>query len=181
MLYRADGVAGEEARRENQTLAGLDAILTGHLAQATPIGDDPIFKPGGYTGKGQNKPRGKERPAGAKSTHELVDMSRVFLDEFEDVAMLLRTHRVDDDGDPPWSAERLAQYKAAARRFLDVTRRMADLEWSRMDHFWFASHNESRLLSTEEGREVYRRELANAPIVTDGKDHPRWPWRSQHT
>ena len=49
------------------TLAGRDAVLAGDLKQANPIGDDPLYKAGDYTGKGQNKPKGSDgNPPGAK-------------------------------------------------------------------------------------------------------------------
>ena len=37
-----------DAEREDtgKSLGGLDAVLSGHLAQAAPIGDDPVYKPG---------------------------------------------------------------------------------------------------------------------------------------
>ena len=37
-------------------LAGMDALFEGHLAQAAPIGDEPLYQPGRYKGKGLNKP-----------------------------------------------------------------------------------------------------------------------------
>ena len=48
--------------------------------------------------------------------------------------MLLRTHRLDADGDSSWPEERRRIYKAEADKFLQVTRRLADLEWTREDH-----------------------------------------------
>ena len=93
VLYRAREVdPGTDA-----SLAGLDCIAAGHAAQATPIGDDPLFKPGGYTGKSTNRApdnyRGKVAPP---STTELVDDAKLFLAEFEDVVALLETHRVEE-------------------------------------------------------------------------------------
>ena len=122
ILFRVRDAQPEDSRG---SLFGLDVIKAGHLAQAAPIGDDPVYKSGPYTGKGLNTPpkgySGKEPP-----TYEsFLRDARVFL---EDVAMLMETHRVDEAGDPSWSAERLAQYQRDAKTFLEVTRRIADLE-----------------------------------------------------
>ena len=91
------------------TLFGPDCILAGHLAQAPPIGDDPVYKTGAYKGKGLNLPpkgyTGPEPP----SLADLVDRARVFLSEFDDVVELLETHRVDEEGCKDWTPERLAQ------------------------------------------------------------------------
>ena len=140
-------------------LAGMDALFAGHLAQAAQIGDEPLYQPGRYKGKGLNKPpdnyRGEKE--GHKSLAELVEDARLFLSEFDDVAMLRNTHRVDDSGDPSWSPEVKAQYKQRADRFLEVTRKMADLEWTRGDHAWLAQRNKRALLASPDGRAMYAR------------------------
>ena len=125
MLFRAR-VA--EDPLSGLSLGGLDVILAGHLAQAAPIGDDPLYKPGAYKGKGLNKPPDNYRGPEPKTLAEFVSDARLFVQEFDDVAMLLNTHRVDENGDETWSAERREAYKANAQKFLEVTRRMADLE-----------------------------------------------------
>ena len=61
---------------------------------------------------------------------EFVQDARLFFEEVDDVALLLNTHRVDEDGDGTWSPERRERYKRDAQEFLEVTRRMADLEWT---------------------------------------------------
>ena len=165
VLYRAQEVA--EPCGAQETLAGIDVILSGHLAQAPPIGDEPIYKTGAYTGKALNKPPTGDSGPGAKSHADFVAMSQLFLQEFEDVAMLLRTHRVDDTGDVNWTRERRAQYKADADRFLEVTSRMADLEWTRDDHAWLAKRNLSSLLTTHLGRETVHREFEDAILLMD--------------
>ena len=141
-LYRAREVAPGVAG----SLAGLGCILAGHLAQATPIGDDPVFKPGGYTGKSTNRPPENYRGPDPPTTKELVERANLFLREFEDVVMLLETHRVDEGGDPSWSDDRRTQYQRDAKRFLEVTRRMADLGWTREDWRFLARRNASALL-----------------------------------
>ena len=93
--------------------------------------------------------------------------ARVFLSEFDDVVALLETHRVDEEGSKAWSPERLARYQADAKEFLAVTRRMADLEWSRADWEFLARRNASRLLATAEGRKVYDEEFKDAPLLMD--------------
>ena len=83
---------------------------------------------------------------------EFVNDARLFVQGFEDVALLLNTHRVDEDGDETWPAERREAYKGNAQKFLEVTRRMADLEWTRQDWQFLAKRNKRTLLSTAEGR-----------------------------
>ena len=73
------------------TLGGRDAALAGDPKQASPIADDPLFRTGAYTGKGQNKPRGAERtPDDAWSTHRLATVGMDVRDSFEDVCLLRR-------------------------------------------------------------------------------------------
>ena len=163
VLYRAREVAPGAAA----SLGGLDCIKAGHLAQAAPIGDDPVFKPGGYSGKSTNRAPEGYRVKEPPTTKALMDDANLFLTEFEDVVMLLETHRVDEDGEPGWSEERLAQYRQDAKRFLEVTRRMADLEWTREDWRFLARRNASALLSTAEGRAEYEREFKDAPLLMD--------------
>ena len=100
---------------------------------------------------------------------DFVSDARLFLQEFEDVALLLNTHRVDEDGDETWSAERREAYKAHAQKFLEVTRRMADLEWTRQDWQFLAKRNKRALLSTAEGRATYDREFKDAPLLFNGE------------
>jgi len=62
------GAGGEE-----MFLAGKDVVLSGDPKQAAPLGDEPMWRDGEYTKKGQNKPKDSEGvPPGAKSTKELV-------------------------------------------------------------------------------------------------------------
>ena len=86
-------------------LAGMDALFAGHLAQAAPICDEPLYQPGRY--KGLNKPPDnyRGRKEGHKSLAELVEDARLFLSEFDDVAMLRNTHR--DVTDPAPSSQKV--------------------------------------------------------------------------
>ena len=65
VLYRAAEVS--DLGPSQVTLAGMDAILAGHFAQAPPIGDEPLFKQGAYAGKALNKPSKREAAPDAKS------------------------------------------------------------------------------------------------------------------
>ena len=96
ILFRARDAQPEDARG---SLFGLDVIKAGHLAQAAPIGDDPVYKSRPYTGKGLNKPPSKYSGRLPPSYESFVQDARLFLEEFEDVAMFLETHRVDEEGD----------------------------------------------------------------------------------
>ena len=58
------------------------------------------------------------------------------MNEFEDVALLRQVWRLDD-GNDTMSAEERSAYRADADKFLQVLRRMADLEWTREDHAAF--------------------------------------------
>ena len=68
-----------------------------------------------------------------------------------------------------WSVGRRERYRLDAQRFLAVTRRMADLEWTREDWRWLSTRNARSLLTTEEGRAVYERDFRDAPLLMDGK------------
>ena len=89
---------------EDAFLAGRDTVLGGDPKQANPIGDDPMYKEGAYTGQGQNKPRGSDRtPSDAWSTHKLVNMGMAVRNSFDDVVLLRQVHRYVDEkaGIPP--------------------------------------------------------------------------------
>ena len=49
-------------------LGGRDTVLAGDPKQAPPIGDEPCYKEGAYTGKGQNKPKGGDRTTRGRRT-----------------------------------------------------------------------------------------------------------------
>ena len=74
----------ERARRKIRpvvlSLGGLDVILAGHLAQAAPIGDDPLYKPGAYKGKGLNKFWGNYRGTEPKTLADFVSDASLFLE-----------------------------------------------------------------------------------------------------
>ena len=79
-------------------MGGLDVMLSGHGAQATPIGDDSLFKVGPYTGKGRNQPtHGGDRTAPTPAA--LSKDTELFMNEFEDVALLRQIWRLDDGND----------------------------------------------------------------------------------
>ena len=169
VLCAQDKATKNFASAGTQWMAGKDVIMAGHLAQAQPIGDDPVFKTGPYTGKGLNRPpKGRDVPE-APDLKTLSEAGRLFLDEFEDVSILRATHRVDLEGEKHWSGERKARYGQDAQRFLEVTRRMADLEWDRDNWRRFSKRNKRNLLSTAEGRAEYEREFANALLLMDVK------------
>ena len=162
-LPSAAGKVGEDA-----TLAGRDAVLAGDPKQASPIGDESMFREGDYAGKGQNKPRGSDQtPSDAWTTRKLVRMGMSVRNSFEDVVLLRQVHRhVDDNEDLP--AERREDYRRDATRFLDVTRGMADCTWTQADHAWLSRRNRSALQQTREGRDDLR-EFDAAPLLMDGR------------
>ena len=89
------------------------------------------------------------------------------MNEFEDVALLRQIWRLDD-GNDNMSAEERSRYRAEGDKFLEILRRMADLEWTPEDHAWLQRRNRSVLEATERGRE----ELAAfdyAPLLMDGR------------
>jgi PIF1 helicase. len=153
---------------EDACLAGRDTVLAGDPKQANPIGDDPMYREGDYAGKGQNKPRGSDRtPSDAWSTHKLVRMGMLLRNSFEDVALLRQVHRFSDESTdlPP---EKREEYRAAAVKFLEVTRGMADCTWEQQEHAWLSRRNRSVLQQTQEGRQELRK-FDNAPLLMDGR------------
>ena len=167
-LLRARDVFGSKpaAFRRDVSMGGLDVILCGHGAQAPPIGDDSLFKVGPYTGQGRNQPKHGEDPT-APTTAALSDAAELFMNEFQDVALLRKIWRLDD-GNDTMSAEERSAYRAEGDKFLEVLRRIADLEWTPEDHAWLTQRCRSVLERTERGRE----ELAafdHAPLLMDGR------------
>ena len=87
--------------------------------------------------------------------------------EFEDVALLRSVWRIDDGNDSMTPAERSA-YRSEADKFLSVTSRMAELEWTQHNHSWLAKRNRSALMATEEGRRELE-QFDGAPLLMDGR------------
>ena len=102
---------------EEQYLCGRDAVLSGDPKQCPPIGDEPLYRVGDYSGRAQNKPAGSERtPSNAWNTGRLVVNGMGVRDSFEDVAFLRQVHRyVDEKADVP--SDRREEYKKDATRF----------------------------------------------------------------
>ena len=62
------GVRGEEIH-----FGDKDVVLAGDPKQAAPLGDEPMWREGEYTGTGMNKPAGSAgTPAGAKTIKQFV-------------------------------------------------------------------------------------------------------------
>ena len=164
-------------RRVLTTLVGRDTVLSGDLRQANPLGDDPFYTMGAYTGKGQNKPKGADRtPDNAWTMARLAVNGQAVRDSFEDVCVLRQVHRyVEERSD--LSPECQEQFKQDAIRFLKVTRAMADCDpenFTKLDHAWLSRRNRSFLQQTPEGREELRKfdGVASgkpAPLLMDGR------------
>ena len=134
------------------SMGGLEVVMTGDPAQIKPIGDERMWKPGKYKGKAKNKRRSDaDAPVDARSVESFVDMCQLFREEFEDVVILQKVHRSLDAGAGGGSLSE--QDAAEQQRFLEVTGRMADLEWTREDHAWLSQRNRSVMKLTEKGRE----------------------------
>ena len=78
VLYRARDAAPDSS--QGLSLFGLDCILAGHLAQAAPIGDDPLYYTGKCKGEGLNKPKDDYKGKWPPSLATLVDEARTFCD-----------------------------------------------------------------------------------------------------
>ncbi|HIE69732.1 MAG TPA: hypothetical protein EYP98_05930, partial [Planctomycetes bacterium] len=160
-----------EARRrggEDSYLGGRNVVLAGDPKQANPIGDDPLYREGEYSGKGQNKPRGSaETPGDAWPTKKLVRMGMQARNTFQDVVLLRQVHRYVEENDeiPP---EKKQEYREAASKFLTVTRGMADCTWTQSEHAWLSRRNRAVLQQTPEGRAELRKFDA-APLLMDGR------------
>ena len=168
-----DTLKGDEKQAVNREgaaayLLGRDAVLAGDMKQAPPIGDDPLYRFGAYSGKGLNKPRGAaDTPTNAWSASRLHTVGADVRDTFEDVAFLRQVHRYED-ARPDLSPDMQQLYRRDAERFLKVTRGMAECTWSAMDHAWLARRNRSALQQTQEGRAELKR-FEDAPILMDGR------------
>ena len=168
--YRASEALGHRSknmRGHHVSMGGLDVVLAGHSAQARPIGDDPLYKMGTYSGKGLNKPPKGEKDSAAPSCKSLVERGCLLRDEFQDVALLRSVWRIDDGHDGMTEAERSA-YRSEADQFLSVTGRIAELEWTQQDHAWLAKRNRNSLLATEDGRREVD-QFNDAPLLMDGR------------
>ena len=85
MLFRARNVLGSApaAFGRDVSMGGLDVILSGHGAQAQPIGQDSLGKVGPYTGKATNQPKDGFDPT-APTAQDLSNDAELFMKEFED-------------------------------------------------------------------------------------------------
>ena len=143
-----------------------DFVLCGDPKQCPPIGDEPIYQNGEYSGKSENKPRDAQGvPAGAWSAKKLVRMGMEVRDSCEDTVILRKVHRYQDfdESIPP---EKRALYAADAEKFLACTRGMVDCTWSRGQRDWLAGRNRSVLQQTADGRAQLQR-VERAPLLLD--------------
>ena len=143
-------------------------VLAGDPKQAPPIGDDPLYRDGAYTGRGKNlPPRQQEAPTNAWSMAKFHTVGNGLLREFEDVVRLRKVHRYAEERENV-AAEDREEFQRDARRFLDVTRGMADCTWKPEDHQWLSRRNKTRLAQTVKGREQLKR-FRDAPLLMDGR------------
>ena len=168
--FKVRDVLGDVQDRygEDAFLGGRDAVLAGDPKQCQPIGDEPMYKEGDYTGKGKNRPRGSDgTPPGAWSAHKLVRMGMASRNKFDDVVLLREVHRYEDTNDEV-PVEKREEYRKDAEEFLRVTRGMADCTWTPAQHAWLTRRNRSVLQQSAEGREQLRKFEA-APLLMDGR------------
>ena len=164
LVYRAREVF-EDPRGE--PFPDRDFVMAGDPKQAQPVGDEPMYKPGAYTGSDLNKPRKKQAPKGTPTAASLVDSGMLFRKSFDDVVLLREVHRVDI-GDPSIIKKNMAAYAAEAERFLEVITKMADCEWDLEDYKFLQARNKSFLRRTPEGRRILE-DFEGAPLLVDGK------------
>ena len=101
-----------------------------------------------------------------RSVQQLVHCSSLFHAQFQDVVILQEVHRADRGGPDLSDAER-QQYVQDLHRFLEVTSKMAECEWTAADRNWLARRCRSNLVRTAEGRADVAR-FENAPLLMDG-------------
>ena len=112
-------------------MGNKDLVLCGDPKQCPPIGDDPMYRNGECSGRGENKPSGaQDVPPGAWSAKRLVRVGLLLRDSCQDVVILRKVHRYQDydESVPP---ENRALYADEAVKFLAATRGMADCTWRR--------------------------------------------------
>ena len=69
------------------------------------------------------------------------------LNTFKDAVYLRQVHRyVEEKAEVP--LERREEYKKDAKRFLEVTRGMADCKWNQDDYAWLRKRNRTLLQQT---------------------------------
>ena len=168
--FRAEQLLGQvcDAEGRERYLGGKDCVLAGDPKQCQPVGDDALYTEGAYSGKGKNMPKGaSSRPAGAWSPQKFHHHSHEIMRTFQDVSVLRQVHRYEDENaDIP--EEKKAAYRKDAKRFLEVTRGMADCTWEERDHAWLSARNRSVLQQTEEGRRELEK-FKDAPLLMDGR------------
>ena len=100
--------------------------MAGDPKQAPPIIDEPMYREGEYEGRGGSKPKGSDAtPSGAWSAKSLVRNGMAARNTFQDAVYLRQVHRyVEEKAELP--PEMREEYKKDAKRFLEVTRGMAD-------------------------------------------------------
>jgi len=151
-----------------KSMGGKDVVLAGDAKQAAPIGDEPMFRVGAYRGKGLNKPRRGEAAEDAPTLPELTRQGELFREEFQDVVILRKVHRIDKSASSGMDAASAARFEEDADEFLTVTNGMANCTWTPRDHAWLALRNRSALAKTQEGQKELE-EFTEAPLLMDGK------------
>ena len=156
IVSRVRDLLGDGSGPPGTTLGGQDLLMMGDDKQCVPIGDEPQFQEGGYTGRRKGVEDGPN--------------------ECKDVVILRTVHRLDD-GDVGMAEDVRAAYRADGEKFVRVVGRLADCTWKVEEHAWLSQRNRSRLMRTEAGRRQLAEEFDDptrpAVLLMDGRARNR--------
>ena len=134
----------------DRTLGGVSCVAVGDPAQCEAIRDQQIY----------NVTPHKRTSTDADAT--AVRLSNRGLEvyaTFDQVVVLTTCHRLVKIDDPTTDAEH--SFNDRAERFVQVLRRLRDLEWTAEDYFWLCKRKASQLALGE------RKLFADAPVLMD--------------
>ena len=140
------GVAGRDQADEH--LGNLSLIGVGDPAQCEAIMDQQIYdvKPHKNTVEGT-------------SASSLSNKGLEIYSSMQKVIILTKCHRLSYIQEPANATEE--EYNERAMRFVQVLRKLRDLNWSLEDYYWLCSRKKSKLTFAERAR------FQEAPVIMD--------------
>ena len=134
------------------SLGGVSCVAVGDPAQCEAIWDQQMY---------DTKPHSATADDVGRQSVQLSNAGLSIYSEFTKVIVLTKTHRLTKIENPHTPEEHA--FNERAERFVQVLRRLRDLEWTPDDYYWLCERKRSKLTLRQ------REEFANAPVIMDNR------------
>ena len=153
MMGRIDARCTQAKAGKNpkeHSVGGISCVGVGDPAQCEAIMDQQIY---------DVRPHKKTVDEGDSRAVLLSNRGLSVYSEFTHVIVLTKTHRLTKIDDPQTEADHA--FNERAERFVQMLRRLRDLEWTIDDYYWLCKRKRSNLTLRQ------REEFATAPVLMD--------------